>query len=198
MNVDLFRHSFKGGRKIDIADLAELIRHPLRNMATFLYTKGKVKKLFDELNPTLIVTTTEAYYVERFLLEEVSRRGHPSLCLFSVIPVRRAESSVEKKSLAKSRLMKLRNPKALWAIALWLLFHPCKSTLQALGIPVQNMVAGVGRATKVSVWNEEHKEVLVKKGSSPQRVVVTGSPLHDEIYHQNSRSGQKTINKIYI
>ena len=196
MKVDLFSHSFRGGEKIDIADLIELIRHPLRHMATLIYIKRKVKQLFDELNPALIVTTTEDY-ADRFLLEEANRRRIPSLCLFSVIPDRKIKPSEGQQSSVKSRVTKLCNLKTLYAIACWLLLYPWKSALLALGFPLRHMTPGGGRATKVSVWNEEHKGILVEKGGSPGRIVVTGSPLHDMIYHKNTYSGQEIIDRVY-
>ncbi len=194
--MHLFRHSLKGGQKIDIADPIQLIRHPLRNIATLLYTKRKVKQLFDELNPALIVTTTEDY-VDRFLLGEANQRRIPSLCLFSVIPDKVAESSKKKRSLIKFLLTNFYNIKMLWAIALRLLSYPCWSTLLALGFPLRDMAPAGGRATKVSVWNEEHREILVEKGGNRGRIVVTGSPLHDMIYRENSGSGQEIVDRVY-
>lgn len=197
VKVDLFKPSFKRGQKIDIADLIWFIRHPLRHLATLLFTKNEVRQLFDRLRPALIVTTTEAYYTERFLLEEAKRSGIPSLCLFSVVPDRKAEPSAEEKALAaKSRLQKLVQRKVLSAVVLWLLLYPARRILQGLGLPISDLPLGE-RVTKVLVWNEEHREILIGKGGSPGRIIVTGSPLHDMIYHKNTYSGQEIIDMVY-
>jgi len=197
LKVNLFPHSLLGERKIGVADLIWLIRHPLRHLATLRFTKNEVRQLFDRLSLALIVTTTEAYYIERFLLKEAKRRGIPSLCLFSVVPDRKAELSAEEKILAtKPLFQRLLHRKVLGAIAPWLLLYPAKRTLLGLGLPISDLSLGE-RATKVLVWNEEHREILVEKGGNPGRIVVTGSPLHDIIYHKDPHSGQGITDRVY-
>jgi CDP-glycerol glycerophosphotransferase (TagB/SpsB family) len=60
----------------------------------------------------------------------------------------------------------------------------------ASGLPINDTAPG-HRADKVLVWNKEHRDLLLEKGANSENITVTGSPLHDMIFHKDcSRFGE--------
>ncbi|MDD4860045.1 MAG: hypothetical protein PHR56_07570 [Dehalococcoidales bacterium] len=172
-------------KDIDNAALVEPFRHPFRNLRALINAKKQVKLLFDRLNPSLVVTMTEAYFAERFILEEAKRRHIPSICLFSVVPDKKITPIQN-----KSRLGKLFNIKMLSAAGISLLLSPVKRILVASGLPINDTPVGF-RADRILVWNEDHRDILTEKGANLESISIVGSPLYDLIFKkQFTRFGE--------
>lgn len=190
--VDIFPGSFKGGQKLDVRTLTmEAMEKHLR---TLIYTRRKIKRLFNELDPACVVTTNESYYADRFFLHEAKQVKIPSLSLFSVL--------LETKQAAPMKLGIMRKlyQKAYYLIhCFWShLLRLYRCVLMAFGMPLYHIKApSRGKATKVCVWNKLIKRQLIEKGGIPEKIMVTGSTAHDAIYHKESYFGQKTIDAIY-
>ena len=182
METDLFPYPLE--------DYNRIIYPRIDNLKSFLacfYTKKKVCELLNKLNPAFIVTGTEAYYLDRFFLREAKKRGIPSLCLFSVFPN------------TKEDLM--RSSKNEKRIHLRLLYFICerayKKILTRLDVPLQDIsVPSKGDATKVCVWSEHQKVVFKERGGVSEKLVITGSPMHDLIFQKNTKKFDRIKNKV--
>lgn len=193
IKVDLFPHSFSRGSRLNIRDLT--MRTMEKHTVTLFHTRGKVKGLFNTLNPALIITVNESYYADRFFLHEAKKRGIPSLSLFSVIPQRvNMASPLETGNTTRQHRVVQFFWRCFWSNALSLY----RDILTAFGIPLYYIGApSKGQATKVCIWSELVKQELVKSGGLTEKIVVTGSPGLDMIYRQDSYFGQETTNRIY-
>lgn len=194
IRVDLFPRSFKRGRKIYITDLR--MRSMEKHMVTLFHTRKKIKGLFDSLDPAFIVVVNESYYADRFFLHEAKKRGIPSLSLFSVLP---QPTLIQASPLKAGNTTLLhRTVRFVWQ---WFWFNALslyRDILTAFGIPLYYIGApSKGQATKVCVWSELVKQELVRGGGVAEKIVVTGSPGHDMIYHQDSYFGQETKEMVY-
>jgi CDP-glycerol glycerophosphotransferase (TagB/SpsB family) len=178
METDLFPYTLE--------DYNRILYSRIDNLKSFLacfYTKKKVCALLNKLNPAFIVTGTEAYYLDRFFLYEAKRRGIPSLCLFSVFPTK------------KEHMSSLNNENKVHLRALYSIIY--KKILTSLGIPLQNIsVPSKGDATKVCVWSEHQKVVFKERGGVSEKLVITGSPMHDLIFQKNMKKFDRIKNKV--
>ena len=183
--------SFRRGLKLQISELT--MKSMEKNLLTLFYTKRKVKELFDSLNPALIITVNESYYADRFFLQEAKKRDIPSLSLFSVILQTPISTSPVQTGISLKRLASYA---AGWLLAKVLSLY--RSILITLGIPLFYIGSpSRGQATLVCVWNKAVKRKLVESGGLAEKIVVTGSPGHDMLYHKDIYFNQEATNRIY-
>jgi len=162
------------------------VAYALKHTFSLFYTQRRVREILDDLPPAFIVTGTEVFYADRFFLHEAKRRGIPSLCLFSVLP--------DKKDVVE-QLRTVRNN--IQGRFLRLLHHVYNTVLENLGMPFQRIpTPSRGEATKISVWNEYQKEILIERGGIPNKIIVTGCPAHDLIYERLMNPSDEIRNKI--
>lgn len=183
IKVNLFPYTLeRNGKKI-----VRYFLYPLKLAYQHFYTKRIVEKLFDELKPTFVVTNTEAYYGDRFFLREAKKRSISSLCLFSVFPM------MEEYMLFLKGKNKVDNIK----ICLRALYFMYRRVLTSFGIPLQDIpVPSKGDATKVCVWSEYQKGVFRERGGIPEKLVITGSPMHDLIFQKRMENFDEIKNKV--
>jgi glycosyltransferase involved in cell wall biosynthesis len=180
INVNLFPYTLERNNK----KIVSYFFHLMKLTYSYFYTKKIVKKLFDELKPAFVVSNTEVYYADRFFLREAKKRGIPSHSLFSVFPA------------TKEGLMLLSKSKNKYKIRL-LLYFIYKKVLTSLGIPLQGIpVPSKGDAIKVCVWSEYQKEVFKERGGIPEKLVITGSPMHDLIFQRSKENSDEIKNKV--
>lgn len=179
IKVNLFPPAFERNSK----NIIRYFLYLIKLTHSYFYPKKIVKKLFDALKPTFVVTNTEVYYGDRYFLHEAKKRSIPSLCLFSVIPTTKEGLMLLSKSENKVKLR--------------LLDFIYRKVLISLGIPLQDIpVPSKGDATKVCIWSEHQKEVFKERGGIPEKLVITGSPMHDLIFQKNMENSDEIKNKV--
>ena len=186
IKVNLFPYTLERNSK----KIVSYFFHLMKLTYSYFYTKKIVRKLFDELKPAFVVTNTEVYYADRFFLREAKKRGIPSLCLFSVFPMK-------KEYMLSLQSLKDKNEVNNIKIYLRALYFIYKKLLISLGIPLQDIpVPSKGDATKVCIWSEHQKEVFKERGGISEKLVITGSPMHDLIFQRSKENSDEIKNKV--
>lgn len=55
---------------------------------------------------------------------------------------------------------------------------------------------GHGKCKKIAVFGDATKDLLISEGIDPQRIIVTGNPKFDSIYHYKNSSSKQNVCKI--
>jgi len=138
----------------------------------------KVKKLFDKLNPVLVIATNVGFN-ESYFFYQARKRGIPSL----YVPLMMYSTALETEitNIRKSSLSE----------------EIYKRLQELLRLPVHWVRLDKGHISKIVVWSENHKQSLVERGVQADRLVVTGSPAHDKIFQQVRNQSESDSTRIY-
>lgn len=139
----------------------------LLRLKQLLHIKGELSSLLDRLNPEMIVITNEGDHLSSILLELARRRGIPSIFLFCSMMLRTEARRALVGGQAAARVG--------WGQ------RAQTGLLRALGLPGPTQGPGQGAASRVCLWSEDQKEIVLKRGAPPQKLVVCGYPLVDKV-----------------
>ena len=164
-----------------VAGEAGLMRHLLFaiKFSCFLFDiNTRVKRLFDEWNPALVITTNEGL-TESYFIYQARKRGISSLyipLMMYSIGLMTQTSNIQKYLLLTKIYRKLR---------------------EFLRLPIHSIYPYKGHLSKVAAWSEKHIQSLVERGIPADRIVITGSPAHDRIFQQMCNQSDSDSIKIY-
>ena len=167
-----------------------------------------VQRFCEKVKPAAIVMTDDRRYVEAFLVSQAKSRHIPTLVVMwaatndsqTMLVWRQKKAYNQHVSLSARMLYWLVHgltPQAVKRVTSPtshskrpILWQPPTAILGMwvfADYPEHPWILGGGHADKVAVSGEYFRRMLLSDGIRPDKIIVTGHPRHDQLYHDGQR-----------
>lgn len=129
--------------------------------------RAEVAQMLERSKPDLLVLAHDTMISHRIFIEEANRRHIPSLL-------------IQEGTIARSYNLNLS----------WTLSGRLRTSLKQIGRDIRNTVFpatkqekyGHGDTTKIAVWGDYTRQLLIDENVDASRIVITGSPRYDTLH----------------
>lgn len=184
-------------------------RHLTGGVIQFLQENFKIRRFVqrfcDEVKPAAIVMTDDRRYVEAFLVSQAKSRHIPTLVVMWAATNDPQIMLAWRQKRVYNQYLSLSDRVLSWLVH-WLIPQAVKHITSAtspskhpilwqpptaiLGVwlfadyPEHPWILGGGHADRIAVAGEYFRGMLINGGVYPDKIIVTGHPRHDQLYHE--------------
>lgn len=167
------------------------------------YVRGKPKDILDQEDPSIVIVGHDILPASQLFIKAANLKGIPTLLVQDGILA--ADRDTSNNRAIYSRLNFLVTLPLRLSRFLELLRHRKFTPLQILRIlrleltynPKGKIIStyGHGECSRIAVFGDAVKEMLVSEGVDPGRIVITGNPKFDELYYSKRVSSKESVCK---
>ncbi len=175
----------RGDNRVEIEKVLQKIGFSYKTIGS--YSGSKVKKIIDREQPNMVVVGNDSGDMERLFIKYANSMGIPTLLVQDGIlthgwwlkDISASHPHLKFFFSLPWRLLKLlTNKRFSWHQKFEILrFEP------RYGAKGKPGVYGHGESLRIAVFGSRTKELLTSEGVEPERIIVTGNPKFDRLYH---------------
>ena len=159
---------------------------------------GKVKEVFSRERPDIIVVGNDINLMQTLFIKCANSMGIPTLLVQDGI-------------IAESRLKVHETGSAGTSLRYWITLpfeafkvmmrrdYPWQGKIEdallesRYSLRGKRRIYGHGQCSKMALFGEASKRMLISEGIAPERIVVTGNPKFDEVYYSKDSDCKKKV-----